>query len=82
MRKSHSSIFSPYERHGTTAGILFQNDCHVTTRPGKILPAKSSLAARRMVGEDGTGKGQRWSKGLQNEHSLRVLFVFSLPFIR
>ena len=33
--------FSPYQRHGTTAGILLQNDCYVTTRSGKILPAKS-----------------------------------------
>ena len=27
--KSHNSIFSPYERHGTTAGILLRNDYDV-----------------------------------------------------
>ena len=81
MMKSHSSIFSLYERHGTTAGILLHDDCYVNIRPGKCCPQQvtnSSLVARRMVGEDGTGKGQRRSKGLKNENSLPVLFI---PFI-
>ena len=39
--KIYSSIFSSYEGHGTTAGILLQNDYDVTVRLGKILPVKS-----------------------------------------
>ena len=59
-RVCHSSIF--HERHGTTAGILLQNywDGDVTFRRGNKLYFRGT----RMVEEDGTGRGQRTSKGL------------------